>query len=625
VSSGSPGGRYAVDVDLSNENNSHVLMVRMVGGGKRVLDVGCWTGDLSAEFARFNPRVVGIEIDRDAAEQAKKVLDDVVVADVSELDFEGTFGAGAFDVIVFGDVLEHVTDPVLVLRAAQAALSESGFVVASIPNVAHGSLRLRLLRGDFSYTEVGLLDRTHLRFFTLESVHELFRDAGMAVVELRRTTVDPLLAPEHPIDPATVDPDLLATLRADIEAQTYQFVVKAVRDDRSRSVAALHDRAERLEREVATLRGARSSEVLPASADQALRVGVSLGSSARPDRHHVRDILERELVARFHEPVDLRLLDADVAIGPPGWGPHVVLWLDDDRTAPAHPHVRTVRVTDAGLDTASALGLLASRFEGQEDCFSHLELLRATGRFPDAERVAVLVLDDEPASSVEHLATVLSTDDTYDGVLVMTPEPDGLGVARLEALWPGQCVVTSRPLHVDTLLALFGGSAAVVSNLPFDRAVASSLGIRAAGTDDPDAVLAELDGSLAEVDAAARTGLVLALDRALDKALDRVASVPVDQVASEVARLRESVTALQGRLAQERVRIAAHVAELEVRLAAAASTQAAAAASAAQREAIIQLQEDYGLAVERAATSAAPPRSVVRGARRRIGRLLRGS
>jgi hypothetical protein len=114
-------------------------------------------------------------------------------------------------------------------------------VVASLPNVAHGDVRLALLRGSFRYRDLGLLDRTHIRFFTLETARELFRDAGLLVVDTKRVIVplfgSELDVPRHDVLQSTVDEIL-----TDPEAESYQFVVKAVRDNGVQATAALADR-----------------------------------------------------------------------------------------------------------------------------------------------------------------------------------------------------------------------------------------------------------------------------------------------------------------------------------------------------------------------------------------------
>jgi len=232
------GSRYEADIDLSNRNNSHTLMIELVGGSKRVLDVGCASGYLARALGERGCSVSGLEHDPEAAEEARPYLEQLVVGDVEELDLLEAFGERRFDVIVFGDVLEHLRDPLAVLRSARGLLAERGSVVASIPNVAHGSVRLALLAGRFDYQPLGLLDSTHVRFYTRASVEELFRDAGMAPVDVRRTTAGFFDTP-LPVAETEFPGELVDAVRADPEASTYQFVLRAVPDDADAAVFKL--------------------------------------------------------------------------------------------------------------------------------------------------------------------------------------------------------------------------------------------------------------------------------------------------------------------------------------------------------------------------------------------------
>jgi SAM-dependent methyltransferase len=108
---------------------------------------------------------------------------------VADLDRDVPRLEGAFDVIVYGDVLEHLVDPLDVLVELNEYLAPGGRVVISMPNVAHLWIRLSLLFGRFQYADRGLLDRTHLRFFTERSVRELVADAGLGVLRLETTPV----------------------------------------------------------------------------------------------------------------------------------------------------------------------------------------------------------------------------------------------------------------------------------------------------------------------------------------------------------------------------------------------------------------------------------------------------
>src|SRR5438445_2717310 len=149
----------------------------------RVLDVGCGSGRLGEQIKRRQGATVyGIEIMRDAAARAAARLDRVwnapVEAALAEIPEE------SFDCIIAADVLEHLVDPWAVLAQLRARLVPGGVLVASIPNVGHWEVVRDLLEGRWQYTSDGLLDRTHLRFFTRRSIPELFWTAGLRIREL---------------------------------------------------------------------------------------------------------------------------------------------------------------------------------------------------------------------------------------------------------------------------------------------------------------------------------------------------------------------------------------------------------------------------------------------------------
>jgi 2-polyprenyl-3-methyl-5-hydroxy-6-metoxy-1,4-benzoquinol methylase len=218
--------KYDTSVDLSNKNNSHTLIVELVGHGRRVLDVGASTGFLARVLTERGCRVTGIEIDPDSARRAEQFCDRVIVGNVEELSLGAELGEETFDVLVFGDVLEHLKDPLQALERFKVFLRPGGQVVASIPNIAHGSVRLALLQGKFRYRPLGLLDNTHLRFFTRESIEKMFEEAGFLIADLRRTTQG-LFTTEIEVDGGLVPDDVVSLLQEDPEATTYQFVLAA--------------------------------------------------------------------------------------------------------------------------------------------------------------------------------------------------------------------------------------------------------------------------------------------------------------------------------------------------------------------------------------------------------------
>lgn len=151
-----------------------------------VLDVGCGAGafarNLKQDWAARDRRleVWGIEMDSAAAERATDVLDRVLVGDAHSVLAE--LPTAAFDVVVLNDILEHVVAPEELLRELRPLLRPAGSVVASIPNVRHFPNVVNLVvHGRWEYTDEGILDRTHLRFFTRSSMRALFRDCGFQV------------------------------------------------------------------------------------------------------------------------------------------------------------------------------------------------------------------------------------------------------------------------------------------------------------------------------------------------------------------------------------------------------------------------------------------------------------
>lgn len=151
-------------------------------GSRSILDVGCWRGRFGQMVKSRRPgvEVWGLDSDADAISVARGRLDGVIHGSYPE-----DVPRRRFDCVVFNDVLEHLADPWTALGSAGPLLEEGGSVVASIPNIRHYSvLRDLALRGRWTYTDTGLLDRTHLRFFTRASIEDLFDSAGFVVNRL---------------------------------------------------------------------------------------------------------------------------------------------------------------------------------------------------------------------------------------------------------------------------------------------------------------------------------------------------------------------------------------------------------------------------------------------------------
>lgn len=151
---------------------------------KIVLDIGCGEGCFGELIKKYNnSEVWGIELSPHAAEKAKVKLDRIYIGNIETDQFD--LPEEYFDCVVFNDVLEHLYYPWDVLKQVKKLLKNSGYVLASIPNIRYyRQVQRFLLNGDWDYEPRGLLDRTHLRFFTCKSMRKLFEQSGYTAISI---------------------------------------------------------------------------------------------------------------------------------------------------------------------------------------------------------------------------------------------------------------------------------------------------------------------------------------------------------------------------------------------------------------------------------------------------------
>lgn len=153
---------------------------------KLILECGCGEGHFSSQIKQKNEAEVwGIEFEEQSAEIAKLKLDKVIIGDLNEKLHE--VPNDFFDLIIFNDVLEHLPDPWEILRVSKKKLNKKGEILASIPNVLYaGNLKEMLIDKDWRYKkEGGILDYTHLRFFTKKSIERLFQESGYEITQIQ--------------------------------------------------------------------------------------------------------------------------------------------------------------------------------------------------------------------------------------------------------------------------------------------------------------------------------------------------------------------------------------------------------------------------------------------------------
>ena len=167
-------------------SDTHRRTIEWVPRGARVLELGCACGDLGVALQRDKAcRVLGVEVDPAAAAEARGAGLEVLGLSLEDpASFDAIAARGPFDVVIANDVLEHLRDPEPLVAALPRFITEKSLAIIAVPNVATWSMRWQLLtRGAWEYAEDGLLDRTHLRFFTWHTLHRLVESNGWRVVD----------------------------------------------------------------------------------------------------------------------------------------------------------------------------------------------------------------------------------------------------------------------------------------------------------------------------------------------------------------------------------------------------------------------------------------------------------
>jgi GT2 family glycosyltransferase/glycosyltransferase involved in cell wall biosynthesis/2-polyprenyl-3-methyl-5-hydroxy-6-metoxy-1,4-benzoquinol methylase len=215
--------KYDVTVDLTRDTSSS-LILRSVKPGSMVLEFGPATGYMTDYMTNsLQCDVYCVELDANAAKEASKFAQGMVVGDIESFKWYDEYRTLKFDYIIFADVLEHLRDPWEVLRRSTDLLRDTGHVLASIPNFGHNVILMNLFHGKFQYLNLGLLDNTHIRFFTRESMQNMFNYAGLDVLSLTGTILSPEDT-EFGVSYAAIPTALRKELLTRQDAHVYQYV-----------------------------------------------------------------------------------------------------------------------------------------------------------------------------------------------------------------------------------------------------------------------------------------------------------------------------------------------------------------------------------------------------------------
>ncbi len=218
--------KYSADPAAANTAAAHVM--RFTGTDKMVLELGAGPGSITRPLVELNRnRLTALEYDAESVDILASFCDLALRADLNDSNWPALMQDKRFDVIVAADVLEHLYDPWATLKLATSLLTEGGSIVVSLPHAAHAVVMGCLMANDFQYRGLGLLDRTHIRFFCMRNVQALFEDAGLKIAEyafVLRRPEETEFAETWAALPATVR----ATLEGGDFAYVYQIIVRAV-------------------------------------------------------------------------------------------------------------------------------------------------------------------------------------------------------------------------------------------------------------------------------------------------------------------------------------------------------------------------------------------------------------
>jgi GT2 family glycosyltransferase/2-polyprenyl-3-methyl-5-hydroxy-6-metoxy-1,4-benzoquinol methylase len=225
--------QYHRRFDVASED-SLAKIARMIRAGETVLDVGCGPGVLAQYLTEaLSCWVDGIEGDPASAEHGRRYFRNVWVADLEHDDIAALLAGQSYDVIVCADILEHLRSPEALLQTLKPFLKPDGRFLLSVPNVGYSGLIAELIAGDFRYRDEGLLDGTHIRFFTRASLERLLADSDLSVSTMA-TVQMPVADSEFSADAvAALEPEVRDRLRQTEDAETYQFIVECRGRDQS--------------------------------------------------------------------------------------------------------------------------------------------------------------------------------------------------------------------------------------------------------------------------------------------------------------------------------------------------------------------------------------------------------
>lgn len=223
--------KYEYQVVLDADSGP-ARVVRIVGEHKRVLEIGAGPGSITRQLtAVSNCRVTALDIDAESVKKLAPFCERAYQANLNDAAWPEILGTdNKFDVLVAADVLEHVYEPLTVLNSMKGLLDEKGYMVISLPHVGHSVIHACLFDEDFEYSDVGLLDCTHIRFFGIKNIQKLFEGAGLKIIHAEFVVRNPDHT-EFSKRWAKTPQELRDVLAKNPFGLVYQVIVQAVSTD----------------------------------------------------------------------------------------------------------------------------------------------------------------------------------------------------------------------------------------------------------------------------------------------------------------------------------------------------------------------------------------------------------
>jgi len=222
--------KYDVALDLESDNSLSII-VSNIRPNSLILEFGPATGRLTKYLKeQLKSKIYIVEIDKDAYGESLKYAEDGSCGDIEKYQWAEKFGELKFDYIIFADVLEHLIDPDKVVKAAKKFLKTDGMLIVSVPNIAHDSIIVNLFEDVFQYNKIGLLDDTHVHFFTYNSLKPLFENNGYSIIREEATYLEDDIG-EFPVSINETNEAVKEALVSHKYGHVYQLVFFAVRSE----------------------------------------------------------------------------------------------------------------------------------------------------------------------------------------------------------------------------------------------------------------------------------------------------------------------------------------------------------------------------------------------------------